>query len=130
MEETPLVMSVDDDPAISRVLQLKLEHNGFRFERAMTAEEALEKIPALRPDVIITDVKMPGMGGIELCRACEGFYHEWMFLMIVLTSQLDADDRRYVESSPRRRFIQKPFSPRAVLTVINQFQQELELQPA
>jgi CheY-like chemotaxis protein len=130
MNDKPLVLSVDDDPAISRVVQVKLELSGFRVERAMTAEEAMEKIEQLRPDVIVTDVKMPGMGGIELCRVCERYQDQWEFLMIVLTSQLDEADRQYVESSPRRRFLQKPFSPRKLVEVINEYQQQLAAQPA
>jgi len=128
--QKPLVLTVDDDPAIGRVVQLKLELNGFRVERAMTAEEALDKVERLRPDVIVTDVKMPGMSGIELCRACERFYDQWDFLTIVLTSQLDEDDRRYVESSPRRRFVQKPFSPRRLVEVMTEYQHSVSLQPA
>jgi len=130
MNDKPLVLSVDDDPAISRVVQLKLELSGYRVERAMTAEEAIEKIEQLRPDVIVTDVKMPGMGGIELCRVCEQYHDQWEFLMIVLTSQLDEADRQYVESSPWRRFLQKPFSPRKLVEVINEYQQQLAAQPA
>jgi CheY-like chemotaxis protein len=50
--------------------------------------------------------------------------------MIVLTSQLDEADRQYVESSPWRRFLQKPFSPRKLVEVINEYQQQLAAQPA
>jgi CheY-like chemotaxis protein len=130
MDDKPLVVSVDDDPAISRVVQLKLEMSGFRVERFLTAEQALERIPDLRPNVIVTDVRMPGMGGIELCRACERFYDQWDFLTIVLTSQLDEGDRGYVESSPRRRFLQKPFSPRRIVEVIREYLEQMALQPA
>lgn len=116
-----LVLSVDDDPCVSRVVQLKLENAGYRVIKAVTAEEALAKITSLRPDVVITDVKMPGMSGIDLCKACEELLPDAEYLTIVLTAQLDDDSKRWVESSPRRRFISKPFSPRKVLTTIEEY---------
>ena len=128
-DEKPLALSIDDDPAVGRVLQLKLQLSGYRVERAMTADEAMESIQRLRPDVIITDVRMPGMSGIEFCRVCEQFRDEWEFIIIVLTSQLDKADQAYVESDPRRRFLQKPFSPRHLIEVIKECREQLLLQP-
>ena len=116
--EKLLVLTVDDDPCVSRVVQLKLENAGYRVVKAVTAEEALVKIQELRPDVIITDVKMPGMSGIELCKRCEEVLPGHDFMMIVLTSQLDEPSKRWVESNPKRRYIPKPFSPRRILETI------------
>jgi len=124
-----LVLSVDDDPCVSRVLQLKLENAGYRVTRAVTAEEALAKIGDLKPDILITDVKMPGMSGIELCRECEKVFPDREYLTIVLTAQLDDESRRWVESSPRRRFISKPFSPRRVLATIEEYRLSRESAP-
>jgi len=122
-----LVLSVDDDPCVSRVVQLKLENAGYRVEKATTAEEAVVKIRALKPDVIITDVKMPGMSGIELCKACEDMLLSHDFLTIVLSSQLDEDSKSWVESSPKRRFISKPFSPKMVLSTIEEYRRSKDL---
>jgi len=116
-----LVLSIDDDPCVSRVVQLKLENAGYRVARAVTAEEGLAKISDLKPDVVITDVKMPGMSGIDLCRRCEELFSDREYLTIVLTAQLDQESRIWVESSNRRRFISKPFSPRKVLETIESY---------
>ena len=125
--ERLLVLSVDDDPCVSRVIQLKLENAGYRVEKATTAEEAIVKIKAMRPDVIITDVKMPGMSGIDLCKACEGLLPGHDIFTIVLTSQLDDKSRIWVESSPKRRFISKPFSPKMVLSTIEDYKRARQL---
>ena len=122
-----LVLSVDDDPCVSRVVQLKLENAGYRVEKATTAEEAVVKIRALKPDVIITDVKMPGMSGIELCRKCEEVLPDHDFMMIVLTSQLDEPSRQWVESNPKRRYIPKPFSPRRILETVDGYRDSRKL---
>ena len=119
--EQLLVLTVDDDPCVSRVVQLKLENAGYRVVKAVTAEEALQKIQELKPDVIITDVKMPGMSGIELCRRCEHVLSHHEFMMIVLTSQLDEESKKWVESRPNRRYVAKPFSPRGILDTVNEY---------
>ena len=119
--DKPLVLTVDDDPCVSRVVQLKLENAGYRVVKAVTAEEALVKIQELHPDVIITDVKMPGMSGIELCRKCEEVLPDHDFMMIVLTSQLDEPSKQWVESNPKRRYISKPFSPRRILETVDNY---------
>ena len=124
-----LVLSIDDDPCVSRVVQLKLENAGYRVARAVTAEEGLAKIRELKPDVVITDVKMPGMSGIDLCRRCEELFSDREYLTIVLTAQLDEESRIWVESSNRRRFISKPFSPRRVLETIENYRLDREGEP-
>jgi len=121
-----LVLTVDDDPCISRVVQLKLERAGYEVIRAVTAEEALAKIKKVYPGVIITDVKMPGMSGIDLCKACDEMLPDDDFLTIVLTAQLDEETMLWVESSPRRRFISKPFSPRKILATIEEYRMARE----
>ncbi len=123
-----LVLSVDDDPCIGRVVQLKLENAGYEVVRVVTAEEGLIKIKEIHPNVVITDIKMPGMNGIELCKACDEELSDHEFLTIVLTAQLDDESRKWVESNPRRRFISKPFSPRKILSTIEEYR--LARQPA
>jgi len=125
--EQLLVLTVDDDPCVSRVVQLKLENAGYRVVKAVTAEEAMGKIQQLKPDIIITDVKMPGMSGIELCRQCEQVLPTHECMMIVLTSQLDEQSKQWVESRPNRRYIPKPFSPRRILETVNEYRTRREL---
>ena len=120
-DDRPLILTVDDEPCVCRVLQLKLERAGYRVERALTAEEAFGKVCTLKPDVLVTDVKMPGMSGIELCRALEKVLDPTSYLTIVLTSQLDPEAQAWVESSPHRKFVSKPFSPREVHSIIKTY---------
>jgi len=121
ISDPPLILTVDDEPCVCRVLQLKLERVGYRVEQALTAEEALGKLRTLKPNVLITDVKMPGMSGIDLCRAVEKLLDPTTYLTIVLTSQLDPETRQWVESSPLRRFVSKPFSPREIQVIIDDY---------
>jgi DNA-binding response OmpR family regulator len=62
------LLVIDDDPAIRRSLFEMLSEEGFVVDAAETAERAMELFPDLGPDVVLTDVRMPGMNGIELLK--------------------------------------------------------------
>ncbi len=62
------IMVVDDEENIRFLYKEELEEDGFNVELAKSGEEALEKLPAVEPDLITLDIKMPGMGGIEVLK--------------------------------------------------------------
>jgi two-component system, OmpR family, KDP operon response regulator KdpE len=65
---TANILVVDDEPQIRRVLRSSLSTRGYVITEAKTGEEALELLRKERPDLILLDVNMPGIGGIETCR--------------------------------------------------------------
>jgi two-component system KDP operon response regulator KdpE len=62
------ILVVDDEPQIRRVMRSTLSTHGYVITEAKTGEEALESVRKERPDLVLLDVNMPGMGGIEACR--------------------------------------------------------------
>jgi len=62
------ILVVDDEPQIRRVLRSTLSTQGYVIMEAKTGEEALEWMRKERPDLVLLDINMPGMGGIEACR--------------------------------------------------------------
>jgi two-component system KDP operon response regulator KdpE len=62
------ILVVDDEPQIRRVMRATLTSQGYVITEAKTGEEALESVRKQRPDLVLLDVNMPGMGGIEACR--------------------------------------------------------------
>ena len=65
---TANILVVDDEPQIRRVLRSTLTTQGYVITDAKTGEEALESLRRERPDLVLLDMNMPGMGGIETCR--------------------------------------------------------------
>ena len=59
------ILVVDDEESIRFLYQEELEEEGFAVEVAKNGEEALEKLPRFKPDLVTLDIKMPGMDGIE-----------------------------------------------------------------
>ncbi len=62
------ILVVDDEPQIRRVMRTTLSSQGYVITEAKTGEEALELMRKERPDLILLDVNLPGMGGLEACR--------------------------------------------------------------
>ncbi|HLW76707.1 MAG TPA: response regulator transcription factor [Bryobacteraceae bacterium] len=62
------ILVVDDEPQIRRILRTTLTGAGYEVEDAKTGEEALSKLREYRPDLVLLDINMPGMSGIETCR--------------------------------------------------------------
>ena len=62
------VLVVDDEPQIRRVLRSTLSFRGYTITEAASGEEALQLVPKLKPDLVLLDVNLPGMSGVETCR--------------------------------------------------------------
>jgi two-component system KDP operon response regulator KdpE len=73
-QQTPAqrILVVDDEPQITRVLRRSLAARGYEVQVAGEGEEALQIFNAWKPDLVITDLSMPNMGGLELCCRIRG----------------------------------------------------------
>ncbi len=68
MSTQPLVLVADDEPRITKLVSMALSSEGFRVVTASGSEEALAKAEDMRPDIILLDIVMPGLDGIEVMR--------------------------------------------------------------
>jgi CheY-like chemotaxis protein len=115
------ILIVDDQPHVIRVLKLNLEAEGYKVDAAANGHEALQKISANEPDVLITDIQMPGMGGQELCQLIQDNMPKRKFLIMVMTSTTERDQRDWVRNIHHLEFLEKPLSPRKLLTRLKQY---------
>ncbi len=65
MEEQPTILVIDDDLAMQTVLEIALRDAGYRVELAGDGQEGIRKLAAIRPDLVICDIMMPQMDGVE-----------------------------------------------------------------
>ena len=63
------ILVIDDEPQIRRIMRTTLTGAGYEVDDGKTGEEALEKLREFRPDLVLLDINMPGMGGLAACRA-------------------------------------------------------------
>src|SRR5262245_42151427 len=109
------ILVVDDDPQIRRVMKMTLTGQGYEIDDAKTGEEGLDKLRDHRFDLVLLDMNMPGMGGLETCRLVRAGSDIAIIMLTVRDSEADkvgaldagADD-----------YITKPFNPPELLARI------------
>ncbi len=106
------VLVVDDEAQIVRVLRGYLERAGFAVLTAYDGVEALRLARQERPDLIILDLMLPGMDGIDVCRAIR---KESDVPIIMLTARVEETDRIIGLELGADDYVTKPFSPREVV---------------
>jgi two-component system KDP operon response regulator KdpE len=108
MNTGPLVLAVDDEPGILRLIKLELTPQGFRVLTAESAAEAMEIAQEYRPDIALLDIVMPDMSGLELMRELRD---RGDLPVILLTAKgSDSDKVRGLEMGADD-YLAKPFSP-------------------
>jgi DNA-binding response OmpR family regulator len=100
---------VDDEPSLVRVVAGYLEHDGFVVTTAPDGEQALTAARRDRPDVVVLDLMLPGIDGIEVCRRLRTFTDAYV---IMLTARSEEVDTLIGLSVGADDYMTKPFSPR------------------
>ena len=83
------ILVVDDEPQIRRVLRSTLTSSGYVITEAKTGEEALESLRKERPDLVLLDMNMPGLGGVETCREIRRASDAPIIMLTVRNSERD-----------------------------------------
>ena len=106
------ILVVDDDTNIQKLLHVLLQGEGYECLTAGNAVEALDVLEGSRVDVVITDIRMPGLDGIELTRIVREKYDSDVIVMTGFANNLAYEE---VIEHGARDFIQKPFNSREML---------------
>ncbi|WP_300600821.1 response regulator transcription factor, partial [uncultured Nocardioides sp.] len=102
------VLVVDDDKAVRESLRRSLEYNGYDVVLASDGAEALASIGTARPDVVVMDVMMPRLGGLETTRALRAAGHD--LPVLVLTARDAVGDRVEGLDAGADDYLTKPFA--------------------
>ncbi len=113
------VLIAEDEPALARVLATTLESEGLRAIAVHDGENALALARGLHPDVLISDVIMPGKTGIEICRALKADPATATIPVILLTAKTQLEDRQAGFAAGATEYLTKPFSPIELITLIH-----------
>ena len=101
-----LILVVDDDPQIRRVMRVTLTQKGYEIDDATNGESALEKIRQRRFDLVLLDMNMPGMGGLE---TCETIRRQSEIPVIMLTVRDTEADKIQALDAGADDYVTKPF---------------------
>jgi two-component system, OmpR family, response regulator ResD len=110
------ILIVDDDAQIREILALYFTKENFAVEEASDGIEAIRKMEQTKPNMIILDIMMPVLDGIEVCRQIRKFSR---VPIIMLTARAEDDDRIMGLELGADDYITKPFNPREVVARVN-----------
>jgi two-component system response regulator MprA len=108
MESGPQVLVVDDDPQLREALTRALELDGYRVRTASNGMKALESVAQQRPDVMVLDVMMPYVGGLDVCRTLRS--KKDRLPILVLTARDEVGDRVAGLDAGADDYLTKPFA--------------------
>ncbi|GAA2501574.1 response regulator transcription factor [Winogradskya humida] len=109
----PHVLVVDDDPTVSDVVRRYLEQDGCRVRLVSDGDSALAAVAAEQPDLVVLDLMMPGLDGLEVCRRLRGGLPH--LPVIMLTALGEEADRVIGLEVGADDYVTKPFSPRELV---------------
>lgn len=109
------ILVVDDDPQIRRIMRTTLIGAGYEVDDAKNGEEGLEKVRQFRPDLVLLDINMPGMGGLAACREIRS---DANIAVIMLTVRDSERDKVEALDAGADDFVTKPFSTPELLARI------------
>ena len=103
------ILIVDDEVSIVEMLSMRLEAAGYETEMAFDGQGALDKVARQKPDLIILDVMMPKMNGLEVCQRLKGEVETQDIFIVMVTALGQEEDKQKGEEVKADIYMTKPF---------------------
>jgi DNA-binding response OmpR family regulator len=114
----PRVLVVDDDPQVLKLLQVNFELEGYDVVTATNGEDALEHVRGDSPDVVVCDVMMPGIDGLEVVRRLRADPETVTLPLVVVSAKAQRADVSHGLQLGADAYVTKPFDPSELLGVV------------
>lgn len=111
----PKILIVDDEVDILDLLEYNLEKEGYKVIRAMDGEEAIEKVKKTKPELILLDIMMPQLDGIETCRRIRNLPGMDSVYIVFLTARSEEYSELAGFDAGADDYISKPIKPRVLM---------------
>lgn len=113
------ILLADDDPSVSQFVDVILKQAGYTVVRAGDGVEAIERVRQAPPDLILLDILMPRLDGLEVLRSLRRNPHTSQIPVIMLTQKGDVEDRLKGLESGADDYVPKPFVPQELLVRVH-----------
>jgi two-component system, OmpR family, alkaline phosphatase synthesis response regulator PhoP len=123
------ILIVEDENDILQLVKLYLEKEGFRTVTAMTGPEALKQVKAEKPDVMVLDLMLPELDGLEVCKRVRVNPDTAMLPILMLTAKAEESDTIVGLELGADDYVTKPFSPKTLVARVKALVRRLERQP-
>ena len=114
----PRVLIVDDDPAIRLLYSINLQIEGFVVLEAEDGRRGLEQACSERPDLVVTDVKMPGLDGFQLAEALRSDQRTRQIPLIFVSGETKPANAARARELGAFAYLTKPFDPPALASLV------------
>lgn len=113
------IMTADDSASIRQMVSFTLTRAGFSVTEAVDGQDALTKLTAGAADLLITDLNMPNMDGLELIRRVRGLPQFKYVPIIMLTTESQVEKKMEGKAAGATGWIVKPFTQEQLVAVVN-----------
>ncbi|MFQ5890067.1 MAG: sigma-54-dependent transcriptional regulator [Gemmatimonadota bacterium] len=116
MRDKPVLLLIDDEQSLVETLSVLLKREGFEVVSALTGEKGLKKFGEARPDIVLTDVRMPRMSGVEVLQAIREKSPETP--VVLMTAQASLQSAIQAVNLGATHYVQKPFANEELLAIL------------
>jgi two-component system, OmpR family, phosphate regulon response regulator PhoB len=109
------ILIVEDEPSLTQVLSYNLQREGYEIVVVHDGRDGLRKAQTLLPDLIILDLMLPGLGGLEICRELRSSTQTSSIPIMMLTAKAEETDQVVGFTMGADDYVTKPFSVRVLL---------------
>lgn len=113
-----IIMTVDDSASVRQMVAFTLKSAGYEVVEAVDGRDALAKLQGRKVNMVITDLNMPNMDGIELTRALRGDAGHKFVPIVLLTTESQDNKKQEGRAAGATGWIVKPFKPEQLLGVV------------
>ena len=119
MKRSMKILVIDDEPDIRNLVQFKLQRLGHEVTTAANGEDGLERALSGAPDLVLLDITMPGMTGLEVCDRLRGSDTMHDVSIILMSARAHGSDVQRGVDAGSDDYLVKPFSPRELLARVD-----------
>jgi two-component system phosphate regulon response regulator PhoB len=118
------LMIADDEPGVRSLVRMTLESDAYEILEASDGDQALMMALEHRPELILLDVSMPGLSGLQVCRMLKDNPSTATISVVMLTSMAQESDKARGKAAGADEYFTKPFSPLALLRKVDEIFEE------
>lgn len=115
------ILTADDSPSMREMVRFTLKSAGYNVVESVDGKDALSKLATAQPQMIITDLNMPNMDGIELIRSIRAMPQFKYLPIVLLTTESHDDKKQSGRAAGASGWIVKPFRSEQLLAVVKRF---------
>lgn len=114
------ILLVDDDKSLLDLVEIMVKREGFKVERASDGREAVQKIAAISPSLIVLDFMLPGMGGFEVLKELQTGDSRDIPVLVITGRKVDPQTREMIKQEPNvKEYLEKPIRQVQLISLLH-----------